>query len=80
MCQKASVICIYAELGQAWTKQANLQISPFHGDNTGSNPVGDAKIDCEPKNTSKQLKREELEGFKLSVFLAYVKPPENKKV
>jgi hypothetical protein len=37
-------------------------------------------IDSESKRTSKQLKRDELEGFKLLVFSEYVKPPENKKV
>jgi hypothetical protein len=40
----------------------------------------DAKLDSGPLNTSKQLKREALDGFKLSVFSEYVKPPENRKV
>ena len=55
-------------------------IGVFHGDNTGSNPVGDAKLDSEPLKVSKMLKRVELEEFKLLVFSAYVKPPSNRKV
>jgi hypothetical protein len=32
-------------------------IGVFHGDNTGSNPVGDAKLDSEPRKSFKALKK-----------------------
>jgi hypothetical protein len=38
---------------------------PFHGDNTGSNPVGDANKPFSLLKLSKALKRVELAGFKI---------------
>jgi len=40
-------------------------VNPFHGDNTGSNPVGDANIPSLLKVDSKILKRDEFERFKI---------------
>ena len=41
--------------------------SPFHGGNTGSNPVGDANRKFSGFISCKALKRLELSGFKLFV-------------
>jgi hypothetical protein len=48
---------------------ARPRTPPFHGDNTGSNPVGDANKSSSLLIDSNILKREVLERFKIPLSL-----------
>jgi hypothetical protein len=64
-----------------FTSMAGSQPNPvntyqtrFHGDNTGSNPVGDANNPSSLFIVSNMLKREVLEQFEIPCSFEYIKP------
>ena len=59
---------------------ARPRTSPFHGGNTGSNPVGDANRKFSGFISVNTLNSVELSGFKLFDFGEYAKPSRNKIV